>query len=138
MGVIDDHGHWANISVQQPGKEDPGVAPDPGTSHHVAMTDMSREEVKARLEASEARVAASMETLRSDLGAGVARIDVGLSKIDTGLAKMDAKLAEILMAVEKGKSDRYATGYKIITWTIGTVFALAGLLLSIYRTFLSH
>lgn len=138
MGVIDDHGHWSDISAQRQEKVGPGVADDPLKSHHAVMSEMSREEVKARLEASEARVAASMETLRSDLGAGVARIDVGLAKIDTGLAKMDTTLAQILTAVEKGKSDRYATGYKIITWSIGTVFALASLALAIYKTFIAH
>lgn len=138
MSVIEGHGRWENLSVKQPGKVESGVAPGGTKSHDAVMSDMSREEVKARLEASEARVAASMETLRSDLGAGVARIDVGLAKIDTGLAKMDTTLAQILMAVEKGKSDRYATGYKIITWSIGTVFALASLALAIYKTFIAH
>lgn len=99
-----------------------------GAQHHDAdMSDMNREEVKARLEASEARVATSMETMRSDLG-------IGLAKIDIGLAKMDTTLAQILVAVEKGKSDRYAAGYKIITWSIATVVALAGL----YKAFIPH
>lgn len=109
----------------------PDIDPEAKNLHDEAMPDMNREEVKARLEASEARVAASHEAIKGEFTA--------LKGEFAGLRhEMASGLDRILLAVEKGKSDRYATGYKVITWSIGTVFTLVALGLALYKTFVLH
>lgn len=112
-------------------KESSIVEVDEGDVAGAAMSEMNREEVKARLEASEARVTASNEAIKGEF--------VALRGEFVGLRhEVAAGLDKILLAVERGKSERYASGYKIITWTIGTVVALAGLGIAFYRTFIVH
>ena len=58
------------------------------------MTDINREEVHARLEASEARVATAVTDMRADLKAG-------LSEIRTDMEKMRADIHQMFSAQTK-------------------------------------
>ncbi|UGB46965.1 hypothetical protein LQ772_06650 [Frateuria edaphi] len=102
------------------------------------MSDMNREEVKARLEASEARVATAVESMRADSAALRADLQTGLKTIEAQGSVMrseaasffaDARrvLAEIQVAQEKDRNQYYALGYKVIVWSFGTVLTVAGL-----------
>jgi hypothetical protein len=108
------------------------------------MNDTNREEVKARLEASEARVASALDgiradtaVLRSDISAGLAKIQAQgeQMKADAGTFYAEARtvLTEIRLAQEQAKSSAYAIGYKVIVWSVSTVLALAGLALGGYN-----
>lgn len=113
-------------------------------AHDKGMNDMSREEVKARLEASEARVATAVEgmradaaELRGDMAVALGRIQAqgDQMKADSSAFYADARtiLAEIRLAQEQNRNTAYAIGYKVIVWAIGTVIALAGLAIGGYN-----
>lgn len=118
-----------------PGDQASSIASVSKAPHDDRMSDMNREEVKARMEASEARVATSIESLKGDFTGLRGEFSALRHEMASGQSRMDVTLAKILLAVEQGKSDRYATGYKVITWSIGTVIAITGIGIVLYKTF---
>jgi hypothetical protein len=118
---------------------------------HSSMSDMTREEVKARLEASEARVSTVVETMRSDAAELKSELHTGLEQIKaqgiaaqvnadkfyaqagTLLAESKTLLAEIRQAGEKNRADVMSMGYKALTWIFGAALALCGLYFTIKK-----
>ena len=116
-----------------------------------AMSDMHREEAKARIEASEARVAAVVESMRADAAELRSEVHAGLEQIKaqgvvaqanadtfyadarTILADSKTLLAEIRQAGEKNRADVMGMGYKILTWIFGALLALCGLYFTIKK-----
>lgn len=116
-----------------------------------SMSDVTREEVKARLEASEARVSTVVEAMRSDAAELRSELHTGLEQIrsqgviaqanadkfyaQAGALLADSKtlLAEIRQAGEKNRADVMSMGYKALTWLFGAVLALCGLYFTIKK-----
>lgn len=115
------------------------------------MGDMDREEVKARLEASEARVATVVESMRADAAELRSQLHTGLEQIksqgavaqasadkfyaqsESLLAESKTLLAEIRMAGEKNRADVMGMGYKVITWTLATILTVGSLSVGAYN-----
>lgn len=118
--------------------------------HDVVMSELTREEISARIEASEARVATVVESLRADasdlradLRDGMARIssqgEVAQAKADQFyaeahklLAESRTALTEIRLAGEQSKVNVMGLGYKFLTWFFGAIVALGGLGATVY------
>jgi hypothetical protein len=116
-----------------------------------AMSEMNREEVKARLEASEARVATVVESMRADseglrfeLREGLSQIKVlgqisqaNADKFYADAHKMMAEsrtvLTEIKLAGEQNRTNVMAMGYKFAAWIFGAVIALSGLYFTVQK-----
>lgn len=122
------------------------VAGNSRSPQNAGMTDLNREEVKARLEASEARVATAVEGIRGELGTmraefgamraeAAANAKVSQARADEFYAEAKSVLAEIRLANEQQKVAIYGVGYKVITWTLGTILAVGGLALGAWRAF---
>lgn len=117
----------------------------------VYMSDMHREEAKARIEASEARVGKVVESMRADAAELRSELHAGLEQIKAQgivaqanadrfyadarsmLADSKALLAEIRHAGEKNRADVMGMGYKILTWIFGAALALCGLYFTIKK-----
>jgi len=101
------------------------------------MSDLNREEVKARLEAAEARIATSVEAIRADSAALRAEMrsqgERAQGSADRFYAEAGKILAEIHLANERQKVEIYGLGYKVIAWTLGTMLAIGGVSLSAYN-----
>ncbi|MCC8492167.1 hypothetical protein [Xanthomonas citri] len=101
------------------------------------MSDINREEVKARLEASEARVAMSaeiirseMSQLRSEMSMHAERAQASADKFYTEAGKV---LAEIRLSNAEHKVAMYGVGYKVIAWTLGTILAFGSVGLGAWK-----
>ncbi|HGM6719894.1 hypothetical protein J5H43_01870 [Stenotrophomonas maltophilia] len=108
------------------------------------MSELSREEVQARLDASEARVATSVESMRADAAQLRADVKTSLSEIraqgDRAQASADRfyseagrLLAEIKLAGEQNKTAVMGMGYKVAAWIFGAIVAIASLSLAVYK-----
>lgn len=115
------------------------------------MGDLNREEVKARLETAEARIATAVESmradaaeLRSDLHTGLeqmkaqgmvaqANADKFYAQAGSILADSKTLLAEIRQAGEKNRADMMGMGYKALTWIFGAALTLCGLYFTIKK-----
>ena len=111
---------------------------------HRRMSDMTRDEIKSRLEASEARVATAVEGMRADAANLRADVKAALSEIrsqgdraqasaDKFYADAGRMLAEIRLAGEQNKTTVMGMGYKVITWTLGTILAIGGVSVGVYN-----
>jgi hypothetical protein len=120
------------------------IGNSPSGVHTDPMSDMNREEVKSRLEASEARVATAVEGMRADNAALRADLQTGIKAIEAQGQVMRAEaasffsdarrvLAEIQVSQEKDRNQYYALGYKVIVWSIGTVLTVTGLGLGLWN-----
>jgi hypothetical protein len=101
------------------------------------MSEMNREEAKARLEASEARVATAVEAMRADNTALRSEIraqgERAQVSADRFYAEAGKVLAEIHLANERQKVELYGLGYKVFSWTLATVLAVGGLSIGAYN-----
>ena len=118
------------------------LAPDAPSPNTAGMSDeMNRHEVTARLEASEARVALAVEGMRSDMAQ--LRSDMSVhaerseAKAETFYAEAGKVLAEIRAANAEHKASLYGVGYKVIAWTLGTILAVSGVAVGVYRAALA-
>ena len=120
-------------------------------ANDLRMSDMDRVEVKARLEASEARVGKVVESMRADAAELRSQLHTGLEQIraqgavaqasadkfyaQAGALLADSKtlLAEIRQAGEKNRADVMSMGYKALTWLFGAALALCGLYFTIKK-----
>jgi biotin operon repressor len=120
------------------------VANAPAKPETGSMSDLNREEVKARLEASEAKMATSVEglradgaTLRADVNSALAEIraqgDRAQASADKFYSEAGRLLAEIRLAGEQNKTAVMGMGYKIAAWLFGAIVAVASLSLAIYK-----
>ncbi|MCD9005183.1 hypothetical protein LDO31_02840 [Luteimonas sp. XNQY3] len=110
------------------------------------MTDVTRHEMNARLEASEARVATVAESIRGELSAmrtdfvamrAQSESDAKISQARASefYAEAGKVLAEIRLANSEHKVSMYGVGYKVIAWTLGTILAVGGVALGAWRAF---
>lgn len=108
------------------------------------MTSITREEVAAKLEASEARVATAVEAMRADaaelraeLREGHAQQKAQAEQAQAEASKFYAEagrvLAEIRLAGEQNKTALMSIGYKAATWTLATFLALASFGIAAYN-----
>jgi hypothetical protein len=84
---------------------------------------------------------AEMTELRADLRGGMAEIraqgERAQVNADRFYAEAGKVLAEIRLANSEHKVGLYGAGYKVITWTLGTVLALIGVAFGAYRALVS-
>ncbi|WP_155760196.1 hypothetical protein [Stenotrophomonas maltophilia] len=126
------------------------------------MSDISRSELDARLASSEAKVDRIVERMRADAAelradlkadSATLRADVREALADikasgesakanadrfyaeakTLLAESRAALTEIRLAGEQNKTVMMGMGYKVITWTLGTILAIGGFSVGVYN-----
>ncbi|HEL4191542.1 TPA: hypothetical protein UM521_000339 [Stenotrophomonas maltophilia] len=126
------------------------------------MSDITRSELDARLSASEAKVDRIVErmradaaelradlkadsaTLRADMREALSDIkasgesartnaDRFYAEAKTLLAESRAALTEIRLAGEQNKTVMMGMGYKVITWTLGTILAIGGVSIGVYN-----
>lgn len=123
-----------------------------------SMSDVTRHEMNATLAASEARVATLVESMRAD-AAGLraelresnahikaqgeiakasaerfqADADRFYADARTLLAESRTALSEIRLAGEQNKTALMGLGYKVITWTLGTILAIGGVSIGAYN-----
>lgn len=108
------------------------------------MSEMQRDEVKARIEASEARMATLAELVRSEAVTARAEITVGFRdlraindsiKADAAVFHAEAgrTFADLHRAHAANKADTYALGYRVATWVFGTLLTLMTLALAMYK-----
>lgn len=77
----------------------PSLAPDDRNPNTADMSDeMNRHEVTARLEASEARVATSVESMRSDMREGFSSVRVEIEKVRADSHKASLDITRWIMA----------------------------------------
>lgn len=125
----------SRIEVERPAPLDPGLTEN-GNS---PMNDLTRQEVQARIEASEARVAMVAESIKSDMSGLRSEISaqakISQAAAETFYARANQVLSQIDLSNEKHKNALYGTGYKVIVWTVGTVITLGVLGMTAYRFF---
>jgi len=120
------------------------LEPEQPQAHDADMSEVTRNEMNARLEASEARVATVAEGIRGELSA--MRADFAAmraqSEADAKIAQARASefyadarsaLTEIKLASEQNKVTIYGIGYKVIAWTLGTILAVGSVALGVWR-----
>lgn len=119
------------------------LANDSEAEEDKAVSEITRQELDARLEASEARVAMAVESMRADAASLRADVRDGLNeiKIQGVSAQASAEkfyadagklLAEIHLANERQKVELYGLGYKVIAWTLGTMLAVGSVAVAVY------
>ncbi len=150
-------GDWQRSASKNGPVEEAGESP-----HHVLMSDITRSELDARLSASEAKVDRIVErmradaaelradlkadsaTLRADMREALSDIkasgesartnaDRFYAEAKTLLAESRAALTEIRLAGEQNKTVMMGMGYKVITWTLGTILAIGGVSVGVYN-----
>lgn len=109
--------------------------------HDRRMTEVTRHEMAARLDATEARVALAAESMRSDMGQlrseMAANAERAQANADRFYADAGRVLAEIRMTNSEHKAALYGVGYRVIAWTLGTILAVAGIAIGAYRAFVA-
>lgn len=132
------HQHPANDEIEE------SLTADVAQEKNSTMNDMTREEVKARLDASEARVATAIEGVRADAATLRADIKSTLFEIkaqgdraqvsaDRFYAEAGRVLAEIKLAGEQNKTAVMGMGYKVAAWLFGAIVAIGSLSLAVYK-----
>ena len=125
-----DLAQWKGFGLESPKPEE----------HIQPMNGPTREEVTARLEATEARVAMAVESIRGDSTAMRSEMSSHFERLQASQDRFHAQagkvLAEIELSNEKHKVSIYGIGYKIFAWSFATVLAIAGVAATVYRLFL--
>ncbi|MDR7070518.1 hypothetical protein J2X02_003383 [Pseudoxanthomonas japonensis] len=117
---------------------------DPPAPHHVDMAGPTREEINARLEAAEARVAWAVESMRAEVKTGVADIktlgvemkaqaDKAQATADRFYADAGKVLAEIKLQGEVNRTQIMSMGYKFAAWFLGALVGLASLYFTVKK-----
>ena len=152
-------GSW-RTKVDMPGASEVSAILEDGapSPHDLRMNDVSRHEMSAALAASEARVATIVESMRADAAelraelregnalikaqgeiakAGAERFQADADRFyadaRTLLAESRTALSEIRLAGEQNKTAMMGLGYKVITWTLGTILAVGGVSIGAYN-----
>jgi hypothetical protein len=150
-------GDWQRSASKSGPVEEAGESP-----HHAPMSDITRSELDARLSASEAKVDRIVERMRADAAelradlkadsatlradmrealsdikasgeSAKANADRFYAEAKTLLAESRAALTEIRLAGEQNKTVMMGMGYKVITWTLGTILAIGGVSVGVYN-----
>lgn len=93
------------------------------TADHKPMTDLTRQEVDAKLAASESKVDARLANFDTSIKTGFAELRTEFADVRTDMAKqagdMRAEMAQIRVDMHKGMAD-------IIKWVVGFGLAILG------------
>lgn len=122
----------------------PNIAADLLEPHTETMADLTREELNAKLEACEARVAAAVESMRADWHGLRADVTQGIAEIrtqgersqaaaDRFYAEAGRVLAEIRLAGEKNRSTVMELGYRVAAWVFGAIVTLGSLYFTVRK-----